>query len=465
MLRKVFLVLQTYEYGPDYQYYPEEPNWDPYRTPLWAGYQHIPLPPTRRQGPPPSAATGTPTTSQPPLPSSPPPPPRSTSAREETKTDTLEEISLRNDGAEEGEIEDDEPVNLFDITKNSDSEEEQGMPTYREQVTKVRKLRNLPLTQNVDDETSMTLSGSASTRKRFRCSLPAPEGFVKQMDQYVDEIKDVKGGKPHPVGSFPKLYKPRMSGYELTDSWNAEHLQEDVGLSGSALHRGKDPPQVKMRQTTIKGLEAHNRQTLNVSCYTDTFLWSAKQMMRKIRSKLKLKQYEEEPTIEVSGIKELYALTEEAMLFMDNTAQGLQDMAKMTISEVGTLVTLRRDNWIEAMSADLPEEQKFALRQQSLLGKTLFGQDALATATRAAERSRQDKTNEQVKKAVSRTDDRRGVKRPFRDHNDNKRPKHEEKTAFHSFSSYRNPRGKSRGRGGNRGSRHSANNPKSNNNN
>jgi hypothetical protein len=368
----------VYEYGPHYQYYPEEPTWDP----------------NRRQRPPPSAATGTPPHS--PLP---PTPPRAV---------TLDESSLPSDDTEEGEREDDEPLNLFDTTRSSDSgEDTQGRPTYQEQVTKVLELRKVQLTQ--DNETSMTLSGGTGTRKRPRSKLPAPEGFIKQMERYVDDIRDVKGGKPHPVGSFPKLYKPRMNAYELTDSWTSEHLHEDVELSGSTIYRRKDAPQVKMRQSTLRGLEAHNRQTLNVSCYTDNFLWSAKQMMRKIRSRLRQQQYEKEPTIGLSGIKELFALTEEAMLFMDNTAQGIQDMAKMTVSEVGKLVTLRRDNWIEAMSADLPEDQRFALRQQSLLGKTLFGRDALDAATRAAERARQDKANEQVQEAVNGTDGERAL--------------------------------------------------------
>ena len=373
------------------------------------------------------------------------------------------------DSAEEGEIEDEEEECEFDFFENSTEEssgteetEAQDKPNsrYHEQLKKVRKLRKLP-SDSGPEEDSETLSGDRGSRKRYKCSLPAPEGFIKYMDEhYIDELKDVKGGKPLAVGTMPKMFKPKMACYEVKEGWSTEYLKEDTALYKSALYRSKDTPSLKMKHDTIRKLETHNLCALNVECYTDNFLWSAKQMMLKIQSRLKEKQYEKEPRLALNGIKEIYGLTEEALLFMKSAARGLQDLSKMTMDEVATIVTVRRDNWIEAMSYDLPTAQKLALRQGKLMEKTLFGKDALETATIAVERARQDKTNQEVKRAVSTNANEgqkgRGQRRTHSDDREEqggkKQKGNQEKTPYHSFGSSNNKsRGNQRGQRGQRG--------------
>lgn len=369
--------------------------------------------------------------------------------------------SLSSDTTEEGEIQTDSDGDIFaemsDTTSSSEHEEDRQSVYYTEQVRKVMKLRKLPINEESEEEV-FTLSGAPqSQRKKRKVAMPAPDCFSKYMKFHcVEELKDEKGGKPLPVGQLPKLYKPRMTCYEVKNGWAVDHLKEDTGLCKSSLYRGSDAPTVKMNQSTLKKLETHNRQAVNVGCYTDAFLWSASKMMKQVRKKLKAKQYEKKPVLNVSGIKDIYRHTEEAIMFMQSAARGLQDLSRMTMDEVGCLVTLRRDNWIDAMTRDLPNEQKFALRQLDMSGNTLFGQEALERASRAVERARQDDTNLEMKRAIkedSRKD--RNQKSNFRgERDDSKGKKYQEKVPYHSFSNRRQKKEGGRGGGNsNRGNR------------
>ena len=423
-------------------------------TPSAAPSTFIPPLPT---GPPPPMAAPTP----PPEPPANTAPPQTTVKKLVSQLVSEESEEGEDASFEEGEIEEYDFFNEDDVEEEVMKEEvgeEKGKELYREKLKKVLQLRKLPLT--AQEESSDIGLSVVSGEKRMRAHLPAPPGYVKYFEEHFrDELKDVKGGNPLAVGSYPRMYKPKASHYEIKDAWSSEFLKEDTALCKSVLYKYKDPPKFEVKQQAIKGLETHCRGALNVACYTDSFLWSAKRMVEKMRARLSSKRFVKEPTLDIEDIRELFALTDEAMDFMSSAAKGIQDYSKMTMDEVAMLVTWRRDSYISSMSKELPEEQKILLRQQDMMGKTLFGKTALEEATVAVERTRQARTNEQVKRACStRNEDNSsnkasrgndGQRGSFRGKGRNERWKQDSDTPFHSFNKKsRCSRGSSnRGRG------------------
>ena len=293
--------------------------------------------------------------------------------------------------------EEDEEEEYDEDAEEDETEEDKEDRKYSKKIARLREMMKLPPVQENKQKNTKTKSNANVPVKTIPVLPASSDAFMNLFDMYVDDVK----GKPtstkkknnsKDTGQFPSLFTPKMKFYEVEDCpWKENFLDSDKKLYHSALYSFNGNPEFKMSHVQqLLNWEGSNRKSLNVCSYVDNFLWGVMKHLKVMKRKLKSRQYEEEPSLSIEHIEDLYWQVGESLNFLDSAAKGLNDLIKMTINRIGSQVLIRRDNWFNNFTTVPSSFVTSSLRQSDLNNDGLFGEALLLSLLKDVKDDKQD---------------------------------------------------------------------------
>jgi hypothetical protein len=299
------------------------------------------------------------------------------------KDDYLDDDQWVTDDEDDEDQEDfwDDDDNVSEGRKEDESEEEKQRRKFANKIQKLRKI--LKVKERQLKEKNYNARCTVANDSKAKPMLPvSSEAFVNLFEKYEEDVANA-GKKTHTqegkkADAYPKLFLPKMSNYVVEDvPWKTEALSTDDALKGSSVFKGQNFPPFTVPFKQFTNLDSSNRKSLNVLSYTDCFLWGVTKHLRVMKRKLGSRRYEEDPTLSLEQVEDLYWQTVESLGFLESAAKGLNDLIKMTISRIGLNTLLRRDNWIAHFTTTPSASGKNALRRAPFNGDGLFSSEVL----------------------------------------------------------------------------------------
>jgi hypothetical protein len=270
-----------------------------------------------------------------------------------------------------------------------DGSVEEGRQVYRDRLALVGRALGVTLPEKEKKSTAFAMSVPEMDLAPSS-SLPASAGFIQCFEEYIGEVRASEGSKrakahpgfPMDVGKFPARFNPKMSFYNIQDCpWKQAPAPADHKLLDSSLYGSKYPPSIRVDQAKVQEWEASNREVVSVASHMDWFVSATVAILDGVKSKL------EEGPVDHEAWQDIWNDASDATDLLTSVGKGLQDIVKCSVSEVGSLLLVRRDSWLEHMKTKVSKEDIFNLRAGSLNKDTLFGASELVKAQEAADQN------------------------------------------------------------------------------
>jgi hypothetical protein len=211
-----------------------------------------------------------------------------------------------------------------------------------------------------------------------------------------------------------------MKYYEVEDChWKTEFLNSDNALYNSSMYKFDTNPKFDMRVKTLLNWEDSNRKSLCVTSYVDHFLWAGMKNLKVMKRKLNSRLMEDDPTLALDHMADLYQHVKEGLSFLDSAAKGVNDLIRMTIGRIGDQVLVRRDNWFNSFNPEVSRAVRMEMRQANLNSDGLFGHEVVSKADSQTKALKVDDVQDKFlqgasKEGATETERGRGRGRGFR---------------------------------------------------
>ena len=304
--------------------------------------------------------------------------------------DNVKRVCTREEGEVSGE----------ESNAEEDDMDDPELGQYRKKIRKLRSMFGL-------SEPSLPKTGSLSVEstRRVKYLLPHKSDYMEMFEEYMDQVKGAKHGKkmiPMEQDHIPAKFSPKMGNYEVEECpWNNEELKVDPNLhNNEALWPNNENPQLRVRSKHLRHWETSNRESMSVASYTESFLWAGQEKLREIIGKLDNRRYTKDQTMSWAHIENCIGDVAETLDFLQSAAIGLKDIVKMTVDRIGSQVLVRRDTWLGAFPKTLPRAERLELRQASLNGEFLFGNELVEKANEVVSNQVRDQVNNRFLKVA-----------------------------------------------------------------
>ena len=254
--------------------------------------------------------------------------------------------------------------------------------------------------------------------------LPPAEGFVGMMNNFMKDVKGKKGSKrartdhklPLDVGKWPQRNRPNLSTVEPAGNpWIMTASLQNSSLTSSQSFNCSAPPKVVVDQDKVRMLESSAREEFSISSYNTWFLQASRLKLDSIQEKLgplsKKPKMKEEDWAELwQDLQEVQGLTEAAGI-------GTKKLAENLVSDIGSLLLLRRDAWLRKFLDNkvISKQDAWDLRHSDFNEAALFNQEELEKVhDRAQKRESDTMTKKLLESSIKSKQGAKSSVQPFR---------------------------------------------------
>ena len=217
--------------------------------------------------------------------------------------------------------------------------------------------------------------------------LPAAEGFPKMLQNYMEEAKGSRGTHrarfepklPLDMGRFPLRVRPNPKAIVVEDQpWlNAASQANTSLISSQGSSQGltvSATPKIVVDQDKLRSWESSAREEFTMSSYNTWFLKAARTGIEALQQKVS--DIGEAGRVTKSDWESIGKSLENVAGLIDSAGVGTKKIAENTVSDMGSMLLMRRDSWLKKLSEEkqITKQDMWDLRHSDINEQSLFSQ-------------------------------------------------------------------------------------------